>query len=290
MKKIKVKLRRKDKKNHPFSLKKYKKINRKKIKFKRKKSIYSVIIIIFLIIVSIISFAILFKKSKTILFIKKNLEMILKDKNSTVNEKNLFKIMDKYKRENEIFPIQNQFKYRPLMSNKDFEAFLSLMNPKNIYFEFGSGGTTYIASYYNLTVYSVESDVKWHEKLKRNGIKANFITVDLKSRGNFGNPGPRTTVEDWKKYIQAYKSEYNADIILIDGRFRVACALDIFQKIRSDTLILIHDYTNRDYYHLIENYYLKIKSWDTLAAFVKKPNINLIPEEIYNKYLYITKL
>ena len=51
------------------------------------------------------------------------------------------------------------------------------MNPKNIYFEFGSGGSTNIASYYNLTVFSVESDVKWHENLKNSGIKANYITI-----------------------------------------------------------------------------------------------------------------
>ncbi len=104
----------------------------------------------------------------------------------------------------------------------------------------------------------------------------------------FGNPGNDTTVEDWKKYIQAYKREYNADIILIDGRIRVACALDIFSKIRKNTLVLIHDY-DREYYHIIENYYIKVKSWDTLSAFFKNPNITYIPEEIYNKYIFIQK-
>ena len=83
------------------------------------------------------------------------------------------------------------------------------------------------------------------------------IILDLKAHGNYGRPGPGTTVEDWKKYIQAYKKEYNADIILIDGRFRVACALDIFSKIRKDIL----------------------------AEFIKKPNIGEIPSDVYNKYL-----
>ena len=55
------------------------------------------------------------------------------------------------------------------------------MNPKNIYFEFGSGGSTNLASYYNLTVYSVESDISWHNKLNSSGIKANYITIDLKA-------------------------------------------------------------------------------------------------------------
>ena len=120
-------------------------------------------------------------------------------------------------------------------------AFLSFMKPNRTYFEFGSGGSTNVASYYKLIVYSVESDVLWHNKLKKNKIKANYLTVDLRSRSNsLGYPGKGTSVEDWKKYFQAYQRKYNADIIFIDGRFRVICGLDIFQKIRNDTLILIH--------------------------------------------------
>ena len=157
------------------------------------------------------------------------------------------------------------------------------MKPENIYFEFGSGGSTNIASYYKLKTYSVESDIKWHEKLKKYGIIANYITVDLNS-SNLGYPGNNTNINNWKKYIQAYKKEYNADIILIDGRFRVACALDIFSKIRNDTAVLIHDYDRKEY-HIIENYYIKIKIWDTLAFLIKNPNIDSIPENIYNFYL-----
>ena len=158
------------------------------------------------------------------------------------------------------------------------------MKPGNIYFEFGSGGSTNLASYYNLKTYSVESNVKWHENLKRNGIIANYITIDLKAN-SAGYPGNNTDINDWKKYIQAYKKEYNADIILIDGRFRVACALDIFGKIRNDTIILIHDYEHRKQYHILERFYIKIKSWKSLALFFKKTDLDYIPKNIYNFYL-----
>ena len=157
------------------------------------------------------------------------------------------------------------------------------MKPNNIYFEFGSGGSTNLASYYNITTYSVESDINWHKQLKKNGIKANYITVDLKAK-NYGYAGKKTSLNDWKKYIQAYKSEFNANIILIDGRFRVACALDIFSKIKNDTLILVHDYF-REQYHILEQYYIKITNWNTLALLIKNPNINKIPERVYNFYL-----
>ena len=170
------------------------------------------------------------------------------------------------------------------MKNKELKAFLSFMKPNLTYFEFGSGGSTNVASYYKLKVYSVESDVLWHNKLKKNKINATYITIDLKTKF-WGFPGKDTTVKDWKRYFQAYKSKYKADIIFIDGRFRVICGLDIFPKIRNDTLVLVHDY-NRNIYHILEKYYIKVRKWGNLCAFFKNPNITIIPRNVYNKYIY----
>ena len=205
-------------------------------------------------------------------------------KYSSISEQTINSIIDKYKRKSIIWPLPNDIKFKPWMSKKEIIAFSYLMKPENVYFEFGSGGSTNIASFYKVKTYSVESDIKWHQKLKINGIKANYITIDLKVN-KLGYPGKKTCSEDWKKYIQAYKNEYNADIILIDGRFRVACALDIFSKIKNNTIILIHDYERRKKYHILEKFYIKVKTWDTLTLFFKNPNINSIPINIYNYYL-----
>lgn len=186
------------------------------------------------------------------------------------------------------WPLSKRIKFKPFMQNKELKAFLSFMKPNLTYFEFGSGGSTNVASYYKLKVYSVESDILWHNKLKKNKIKANYLTVNLKTN-LWGYPGKDTTIEDWKRYFQAYKSKYMADIIFIDGRFRVICGLDIFPKIRNDTLVLVHDY-NRDTYHILEKYYIKVRKWGNLCAFFKNPNITSIPKNVYNKYIYIKKI
>jgi len=183
------------------------------------------------------------------------------------------------------WPLPYKIRFRPMMNDEDLKGFLSFMKPNLTYFEFGSGGSTNIASYYKLKVYSVESDALWHNRLKNSNINATFITVDLKT-SNLGYPGNDTTIEDWKRYYQAYDSKYNADIILIDGRFRVVCGLDIFPKIRNDTLVLIHDYSNIEKYHILENYYIKVKKWDSLCAFFKNPNITSIPQNVYESYMY----
>ena len=193
-------------------------------------------------------------------------------------------LINKYRRSSVVWPLPKEIKFYPNMTSIEIIEFSFFMKKDNIYFEFGSGGSTNIASYYKLKVYSVESDAKWHNKLKKNGIIANYITVDLKSNF-FGFPGNGTSLKDWKLYIQAYKKEYNADIILIDGRFRVACALDIFSKIRNDTLVILHDYNSRKEYHIIEDYYLKIKECVNLAVFIKRKNIFSIPKKIYTSFL-----
>ena len=186
-----------------------------------------------------------------------------------------------------LFSHKNIFFYYWITISNLVIAFLSFMKPNLTYFEFGSGGSTNVASYYKLNVYSVESDKLWHNKLKESNINATYLTIDLKTEVNgWGFPGKNTSVEDWKKYFQAYQSKYNADIIFIDGRFRVICGLDIFQKIRNDTLVLIHDYNNRKIYHILENYYIKVGMWGSLSAFFKNPNITSIPQNVYNKYMY----
>lgn len=194
------------------------------------------------------------------------------------------KLINDKKRSSIKWPLPKEIKFRPIMTSNELKVFCYFMKPGNTYFEFGSGGSTNIASFYKIKTYSVESDIKWHKKLKENNIKANYITIDLKSK-SLGFPGNQTNIDDWKKYIQAYNTQYNADIILIDGRFRVACGLDIFSKIRKDTLVLVHDYTNREKYHILEKYYFKLKTWDSLALFIKNPN-KQISKNIYQK-LYL---
>jgi len=215
---------------------------------------------------------------------------LLKISNENLHLKKYFENrINELKRSSIEWPLPEEIKFKPLMTNNEIKAFSSFLKKDNIYFEFGSGGSTNLAFYYKLKkIYSVDSDVRWHSQLKDSNINVTYITVDLKSKpNNLGYPGPETTVEDWKKYVQSYKTEYNADIILIDGRFRVACGLDIFSKIRNNTLVFIHDYNNRKKYHILEKYYIKIISWGTLAGFFKNTNITSIPEEVSNEYINI---
>ena len=272
-----------------LTLKKFKRNKRKRHFSKSIISILQFLIKLLLLIILLLLFLLIksqLRKSYNFIKDTSNIENI---KNIDINYSFYFENKIKGLQTSSIeWPLPNQIKFKPFMKKKDLMGFLLFMKPNLTYFEFGSGGSTNIASYYKLKVYSVESDVLWHNKLKNSNIKASFITVDLKT-SELGYPGENTTIEDWKKYFQAYDCKYNADIILIDGRFRVVCGLDIFPKIRNDTLILVHDYENRKEYHILEKYYIKVRKWDILSAFFKNPNVTSIPQDVYNSYMYDKK-
>ena len=169
---------------------------------------------------------------------------------------------------------------------KDMLAFISFLTKDTIFFEFGSGCTSVIAKYFSKKSYAVEGNKNWYEEGIKNGLQDNLIFKDIKAIpiGNlWSEPGKDSNIEDWKNYFQAYKEEYNADVIFIDGRFRVACAFDIFKKIRNDTLVLIHEYF-RPPYIAIGEYYDYIYHWDSIYLFKKKSNIKEIPIDVQKKF------
>ena len=150
-------------------------------------------------------------------------------------------------------------------------AFLSFLTKDTVYFETGSGCSSLIAKYYTKKSYAVEGCKKWYEEGVKNGLKNNLIFRDLKvDNPIWSYPGNKSNIDDWKKYFQAYDKRYNADVILIDGRFKIATAMDLFDKIRDDTIVFIHEYPDRPSYFILENYYQYVYHWGTLMAFVKK--------------------
>jgi hypothetical protein len=168
----------------------------------------------------------------------------------------------------------------------DMMVFTSFLTKNITFFEFASGCSSIIAKYYAKKSYAVEGSKKWYDKGINNGLKDNLLFKDLKCDGSgplLSWPGKKSNLKDWKNFFQAYKEEYNADVIFIDGRFRVACAFDIFSKIKNDTIVLLHE-CNRRNYKVIKNYYNLIYHWGTLCLYQKKTNIHEIPLEVQKKY------
>lgn len=90
---------------------------------------------------------------------------------------------------------------------------------------------------------------------------------------------------DFSKNIYNHIPTEDIDLVLIDGRFRVACALMAviqFYTKREHVHIMIHDYTIRSEYTTIEKYLERIDGIDTLMVFKIKKEVDL--DEAWQEY------
>jgi hypothetical protein len=185
---------------------------------------------------------------------------------------------------------------KPLFALNDTQMFYNYLNKSKIYFEYGSGGSTYQASIRNniVKIYSVESDIKWQNILKENIISNNvtYFYNEMNVLPNtWGNPGPNSTHLQHINYSNyliklTLEEQQSIDFILIDGRFRVACCLKCFDIINLDCLIAFDDFLNRPQYHVVLQYYdIVEKTIDNRMVILKKKKcIDFIPEELIKKY------
>ena len=185
----------------------------------------------------------------------------------------------------------------PWMAINDKQMFYKYLDKSTVYFEFGSGGSTYQSSIRpNIKkIYSVESDLEWSNKLKdilKNETKIDFIYNEMDALpNNWGNPGPNSTELQRKSYSERIlflnnNDSNKIDLVLIDGRFRVACCLKCFEKINNNCFIAFDDFLDRPGYHIVLNYYDIVEQTqdNRMVILKKKQNISNVSKELIEIY------
>lgn len=131
--------------------------------------------------------------------------------------------------------------------------------------EYGSGGSTFLAASANKRVITVESDEVWLSKLiaKYDEKKlSGFIIPLLANIGkteNWGYPDDETQWKLWSQYPGLpwkYCKTHNLhpDVVLIDGRFRVASFIASCVCTEKPITLMFDDYVERRHYHCVENF------------------------------------
>jgi hypothetical protein len=160
----------------------------------------------------------------------------------------------------------------PHLDPAGLNFFEASLNNSKVYLEFGSGGSTCLASTKpNIShIISVDSDQVWLDRvasdIDQTKIKASIklIYSDIGAVGDWGNPNSDQGFRGYWTYPTlpwAYLRSIREtpDLILVDGRFRVACTLLSMLLSEEGTLILVDDYSERPEYWVIERY-AKVKS------------------------------
>jgi hypothetical protein len=152
------------------------------------------------------------------------------------------------------------------------------------YVEFGSGGSTVLAaSLVKESVISVDSAVAWLDRVreacveKECPIVPTLLHADIGPLKEWGFPADASRKSTWPSYhsdIWKHPESTGADFYLVDGRFRVACFMQVLLHGSSEALIGIHDFAARKYYHVIHEAAREIARAESLSIFVRRTNID----------------
>jgi hypothetical protein len=131
------------------------------------------------------------------------------------------------------------------------------------YAEFGTGGSTLLAVREPFeAVVGVESDKGWAQAVREDSEvaaalakgRASILHADIGPVGAWGNPSDPATMPRWPGYIGAMWAEWDRrgalpDLVLVDGRFRVASALSVallaaMRPAAAAPTVILHDFSD----------------------------------------------
>ena len=191
--------------------------------------------------------------------------------------------------------------YQFIMSSGEKAIFDRTIKKSKNYLEFGLGGSSLRAIHKSKAkIYTVESSPEWIAYMREYVIvgyfennKRLFISpVDIGPIREWGYPES----DNSRNLFPAYSSNIfkvidatELDLALVDGRFRVACTLKIILECHTNNNleILIHDFWDREQYHVVLKYLDTVDKIDSIGLFSIKKNIDLKAVQIdYEAYKF----
>lgn len=169
------------------------------------------------------------------------------------------------------------------MTEDEIVLISSFMRASTIYAEFGAGGSTVLAaSLVREDVVTTDSDPDYLERVRLTCSKNQtrltpfLIHADIGPTQIWGHPLGNQDMPKWQNYydrIWQNAKAADADLFLVDGRFRVACAMTILLNARLNPYIAIHDFENREEYHVVLMFLQRIAVCDSLAMLTRRQSV-----------------
>ncbi len=168
----------------------------------------------------------------------------------------------------------------PTMTPNEIVVLTSFYTSSRSYVEFGCGGSTLLAA--NAVaeqVVTVDSDLQWLTKVETacdaagSRLHPQTCFVDIGPTRGLGYPADDSMRADWPLYYERVWSlpgAVAADLYLVDGRFRLACVLQILLRASPDALIMVHDYATRPHYHPAGQFARELCRVDDLVVFQRR--------------------
>jgi hypothetical protein len=145
------------------------------------------------------------------------------------------------------------------MAPDEWKTFEGLVRCAARYVEFGSGASTVLASALATDwVIAFDSSKGWLDRVgdacrERKTRQVPLLShVDIGEIGEWGFPKDETSRDRWPLYHSGMWEDprlAEADLYLVDGRFRIACFAQMLLHCGEHAFVAFHDYASRPYYH-----------------------------------------
>lgn len=175
------------------------------------------------------------------------------------------------------------------MPEAEAEALRAAYDAARVILEYGSGGSTVIAAAKpGARVFAVESDAAWLAMMQRwfdaHPAQANLSLVhgDIGPTKEWGMPVNNRRVAQWADYPTGVweRGDFEQpDLVLIDGRFRLACFLTVAYRSTAPVTVLWDDYALRTPYHEVERLVKPTRLYGRMAEFHVTPQV-MRPEDL----------
>ena len=149
----------------------------------------------------------------------------------------------------------------------------SFLTTHTRYFEWGAGLTTVLSDGLARRVVSVEGSKDWYQKMTtEHAFRPNTMLryVDIGPTKRFSWP---LNAFKGHAYVHAIDDQPLQDVVLVDGRFRVACALAAHNRLSVNGTVLVHDFERREYHVLLQFYNVRA-SCEKMVALTPKTNVS----------------
>lgn len=148
------------------------------------------------------------------------------------------------------------------MPPEESAALIAAYKKAAVILEYGTGGSTVVAAGRKACqVFSVESSADWLDRMQGwfeanpPKCKLHLHYADIGRTKEWGFPVDTKMLNRWSTYpVSVWDRDdfKHPDLVLIDGRFRLACALTVLFRITKPVTVLIDDYIDRPGYKRIE--------------------------------------
>lgn len=171
----------------------------------------------------------------------------------------------------------------PRMTGDEIRYLSDSLAGASTYLEFGCGGSTRLAAEAGVSrAVSVETDRAWIERCRAHpAVRAAeaegrllLMHVDVGPLGPYGHPRGRDTAAKWPRYYLSPWSRFGGAaprLVLIDGRWRIACMVQALLRCPPDARILAHDF-DRPHYQAILRHAEVAEQVGTLASLRLRPD------------------